>query len=74
MLVGNGQARPMLQDALGNDDRVLMLPVQSRENLPAPLAAVDVGLAPRDMVAAGTSVPIRSESWLLPVRSSQAST
>ena len=27
MLVGNGQARPMLQDALGNDDRVLMLPV-----------------------------------------------
>ena len=57
MLVGDGQARPMLEDELGNDARVIMLPVQPRAELPALLGAADVGLAPLRHGMAGTSVP-----------------
>ncbi|MEE2789711.1 MAG: glycosyltransferase family 4 protein [Myxococcota bacterium] len=57
MLVGEGQARPMLDDALGDDPRVILLPVQPRADLPDLLASADVSLAPLRHGMAGTSVP-----------------
>ncbi len=57
MLVGDGQARPMLERELGGDPRVVLLPVQPRDALPDLLAAADVGLAPLRHGMAGTSVP-----------------
>jgi colanic acid biosynthesis glycosyl transferase WcaI len=61
MLVGSGQALPMLEAELGDDPRVTLLPVQAREDLPELLAASDVGLAPLRHGMAGTSVP--SKIW-----------
>ncbi|MCA9542812.1 MAG: glycosyltransferase family 4 protein [Myxococcales bacterium] len=57
MMVGDGQARPMIDRELGDDARVIRLPVQPREVLPDLLAAADVGLAPLRHGMAGTSVP-----------------
>ena len=57
MLVGDGQARPMLETELGNDPHVVLLPTQPRARLPELLAAGDVGLAPLRHGMAGTSVP-----------------
>lgn len=57
MLVGDGQAMPMVTEALGGDPRVVILPTQPREKLPELLAAADVGLAPLRRGMAGTSVP-----------------
>ena len=57
MLVGEGLARAMLEDALSVDPRVVLLPVQPRSELPCLLAAADVSLAPLRLGMAGTSVP-----------------
>ena len=59
MLVGDGQARPMLADELGDDERVTLLPTQDRVDLPDLLAAADVGLAPLRHGMAGTSLPCK---------------
>ena len=49
MLVGDGQARPMLESALSNDPRVTLLPTQPRERLPDLLAASTWALPRYDM-------------------------
>ncbi len=59
MLVGDGQAREMLERELGEDPGVAMLPTQDRADLPELLAAADVGLAPLRHGMAGTSVPCK---------------
>ena len=59
MLVGDGQARPMLEHELSSDPRVALLPTQDRELLPDLLGAADVGLAPLRHGMAGTSVPCK---------------
>ena len=59
MLVGDGQAREMLETELGDDPGVAMLPTQDRADLPELLAAADVGLAPLRHGMAGTSVPCK---------------
>jgi colanic acid biosynthesis glycosyl transferase WcaI len=59
MLVGDGQSRQMLEDSLGSDPRVTLLPTQERELLPELLGAADVGLAPLRHGMAGTSVPCK---------------
>lgn len=59
MLVGDGQAREMLEQELGNQPNVAMLPTQDRADLPELLAAADVGLAPLRHGMAGTSVPCK---------------
>jgi colanic acid biosynthesis glycosyl transferase WcaI len=59
MLVGDGQSRSMLDDALGTDKRVTLLPTQDRVDLPDLLAAADVGLAPLRHGMAGTSLPCK---------------
>ena len=75
MLVGEGQARAMLDDALSDDPRVVMLPVQPRSELPCLLAAADVSLAPLRHGMAGTSVPVKFlASWHQLDRSLPAST
>ncbi len=57
MMVGDGQARSMLEERLGADPRVLLLPTQAREDLPALLGCCNLGLAPLRRGMAGTSVP-----------------
>lgn len=57
MMVGDGQARPMVEEALSNDPRAVVLPLQPRAQLSSLLAAADVGLAPLRHGMAGTSVP-----------------
>lgn len=57
MMVGDGQARAMVNDALANDPRAVLLPTQSRADLPHLLAASDVGLAPLRRGMAGTCIP-----------------
>jgi colanic acid biosynthesis glycosyl transferase WcaI len=57
MLVGDGQAREMLQARLGDRSDVTLLPTQPRERLSDLLATADVGLAPLRHGMAGTSVP-----------------
>ncbi len=57
MMVGDGQAQPMVAEAFARDPRVTVLPTQERADLPELLAAADVGLAPLRHGMAGTSVP-----------------
>lgn len=57
MMVGDGQARPVVEEGLAGLDNVTLLPTQPRERLPELLAAADVGLAPLRHGMAGTSVP-----------------
>ena len=57
MMVGDGQAKKMVDDALADDPKVSLLPTQPREDLSALLAAADVGLAPLKHGMSGTSVP-----------------
>ncbi len=57
MLVGDGQAREMLEKATAGRQNVTLLPTQRRENLSDLLAAADLGLAPLRHGMAGTSVP-----------------
>jgi colanic acid biosynthesis glycosyl transferase WcaI len=59
MLVGDGQAQPMLASELGHDEKVTLLPTQDRVDLPDLLAASDVGLAPLRHGMAGTSLPCK---------------
>ncbi len=57
MMVGDGQARGMVNTALADDPRAVLLPTQARSDLPALLAASDVGLAPLRAGMAGTCIP-----------------
>lgn len=57
MMVGEGQTRQLVVDALAGDPRVTLLPTQARADLPDLLAAADVGLAPLRHGMAATSVP-----------------
>ncbi|MGC6416605.1 MAG: glycosyltransferase family 4 protein [Bradymonadia bacterium] len=59
MLVGDGQARPMLEAELGDDEHVNILPTQPRAALPELLAASDLGLVPLRHGMAGTSLPCK---------------
>ena len=59
MLIGDGQAKPMLENELRNDPRVTLLPTQDRENLPDLLAAADLGLVPLRRGMAATSLPCK---------------
>lgn len=57
MMVGDGQARPMVIDALRGDPRAVVLPTQPRSALPDLLGAADVGLAPLRRGMAATCIP-----------------
>ncbi|MFZ4737462.1 MAG: glycosyltransferase family 4 protein [Bradymonadia bacterium] len=57
MLVGDGQARGLLEERLGGRADVTLLPTQPRERLSSLLATADVSLAPLRHGMAGTSVP-----------------
>ena len=57
MMVGDGQAAPMVAEALADDDRALVLPTQDRAVLPDLLGAADVGLAPLRAGMAATCIP-----------------
>ena len=57
MMVGDGQARAMVNEALADDPRAVLLPTQPRADLPDLLAASDVGLAPLRRGMAGTCIP-----------------
>lgn len=59
MLVGDGQAKPMLRRELGHDPRVTLLPTQDRADLPELLAASDLGLVPLRTGMAATSLPCK---------------
>lgn len=57
MMVGDGQARGMVEDALRGDPRAVVLPTQPRAVLPDLLGAADVGLAPLRRGMAETCIP-----------------
>ncbi len=57
MMVGDGQARAMIDDALRDDPRAVVLPTQPRAVLADLLGAADVGLAPLRRGMAETCIP-----------------
>lgn len=57
VMVGDGQARAEVEEALRGDPRVTFAPVQPREALGELLALADVGLAPLKAGLGGASVP-----------------
>lgn len=57
MMVGDGQARPLVESALADDPRAIVLPTQPRERLADLLGAADVGLAPLKRGMAATCIP-----------------
>ena len=57
VLVGDGQARASIIEALAGDPRVTLAPTQPRERLSALLASADIGIAPLRAGMSSTSVP-----------------